>query len=150
MCKGSGFGNDLPSLTPRNSDCRSTQFAINAGFCISGPFGRVTINYDRLFVAYDPFSLRVAVLVFFRPANISKPNLCKQNVLIALTALKLTGKGAAIPNHLDVDELMHVEPHGFAKCCGRQPQLEILKETHRRLFQRVTSYRSYSDGCRSW
>ena len=66
--------------------------------------------------------------------------LCKQNIWIALTTLKLKRKRAAIANHFYADELTHVEPSRFAKCRKRQPHLEIAKETHRRLSQSQTSY----------
>jgi hypothetical protein len=48
-------------------------------------------------------------------ANISKVNLGKENVMIAVTAFEFGRKRAAIPNHFNADESTHVRQHSFPK-----------------------------------
>lgn len=60
--------------------------------CILWTLCRVTVNDDGLVVTYQFPFLIVAVLVPFRSANISKLNLRKENVLIAVTAFEFGRK----------------------------------------------------------
>jgi hypothetical protein len=103
----------MTRLIPSYSGSRSGKSAIDAGRRVRRSFRRVAINDHWFDVAYKLLFLTIATLALFLWTTIDELNLRKKHISIAVRAFEFGSKRAAISNHFNTDEFMHIEQHVF-------------------------------------